>query len=220
MRRTRRSWRAARFLVVDVETTGLDPRRDEVISFAAVPVEEGRIVVAEAVEGLVRPRLAGPSPTIEIHGIRPQDLLEAPSAPGALAPLGAAVRGRIVVAHGAWVERAFLAPLLRPHAVRLPRRLVDTAVLWRLLCLARGAADPGWRALGAVAEALGLPVHRPHEAGGDALTTAQAFLALATHLEAHGAGTVGAMFGARRRVEGWRLHGGWGVGRGAVARDA
>jgi DNA polymerase III epsilon subunit-like protein len=27
-------------------------------------------------------------------------------------------------------------------------------------------------------------VHRPHHAGGDALTTAQVFLALATHLEA------------------------------------
>jgi DNA polymerase-3 subunit epsilon len=106
------------------------------------------------------------------------------------------------------VERDFLAPLLRAHAVRLPRRLVDTAILWRLLCLARGHADPGWRALGAVAEELGLPVHRPHEAGGDALTAAQVFLALATHLEAHGVGTLGALVGARRRLEGWRLHGG------------
>ena len=38
----RSSWRSARFLVVDVETTGLDLSRDEIVSFAGVPVEEGR----------------------------------------------------------------------------------------------------------------------------------------------------------------------------------
>jgi DNA polymerase III epsilon subunit-like protein len=34
-----------------------------------------------------------------------------------------------------------------------------------------------------MARSLGLPVHRPHEADGDALTTAQAFIALASHLD-------------------------------------
>jgi DNA polymerase-3 subunit epsilon len=109
------------------------------------------------------------------------------------------------------VERAFLAPLLRPHAIGLPTRLVDTGVLWRLLCLARGRHDPGWRALGEVAEELGLPVHRPHEAAGDALTAAQAFLALATHLEGEGAGSVGGLVGARARLDGWRLQGALGL---------
>jgi DNA polymerase III subunit epsilon len=33
-----------------------------------------------------------------------------------------------------------------------------------------------------VTSVLGLPLHRPHEASGDALTTAQAFVALATLL--------------------------------------
>ena len=41
-----------------------------------------------------------------------------------------------------------------------------------------------------MARDLGLPVHRPHHADGDALTTAQAFIALATHLEAFGPQTL------------------------------
>lgn len=188
-----------------METTGLDPRRDEVISFAAVPVEEARIVAGAAVRGLVRPRVPPPASSIEVHGLRPADLDAAPAAPQALEPLVGALRGRIPVAHAAWVERAFLAPHLRALGFRLPRRAVDTALLWRMLSIARGQEDPGWWALSALAGALDLPAHRPHEAEGDALTTAQVLLALATHLEAHGRATVGALTGARWYVRGWQL---------------
>ena len=40
---------------------------------------------------------------------------------------------------------------------------------------------------------LGLPVHSPHVAEGDALTTAQLFLALATHLDQMEPQTIGSL---------------------------
>jgi DNA polymerase III subunit epsilon len=204
-------WRAARFLAVDVETTGLDPRADEVVSFAAVPVEGGRVRASDAVSGLVRPSFPPPGPSVEIHGLRGADLAAAPPPGEALAPLAAALRGRVPVAHAAWVERSFL----RPQGVGMPRRVLDTAVLWRALCVQRGEGDPGWRPLTELAEALGLPAHRPHDAEGDALTAAQVFIALATHLEAHGRGTVRALAGARWSVRAWRLwHGPGRLSRG------
>jgi DNA polymerase-3 subunit epsilon len=199
------SWRAARFAVVDVETTGLDRRTDEVLSFAAVPIESGRALAGAAVTGLVRPTRRPSPASIEIHGLLAADLAAAPPAPGAFAPLVAVLRGRIPVAHAAWVERDFLRPRLRPLGYRIPRRIIDTAVLWRALCIDRGDGDPGWSALDAVAAALELPAHRPHVAAGDALTTAQVFLALATHLEARGNGTVRALAGARWTVRAHRL---------------
>ena len=200
-----RSWRSARFLVVDVETTGLDPARDEIVSFAALPVEHGRVLTAAAVGGLVHPDAAPAPASLKIHGLRAADLATAPGAAEALAPLAAAVRGRTPVAHAAWVERAFLRKPLGALGTRLPRRMVDTALLWRLLCIQRGDGDPGWCALSTVAQGLGLPAHRPHVAEGDALTTAQAFLALATHLEARGRGSVRELTGAGWFVRGWRL---------------
>ncbi|MDP8977546.1 MAG: 3'-5' exonuclease, partial [Actinomycetota bacterium] len=57
----------------------------------------------------------------------------------------------------------------------------------------REATTPGSASapnLTALAGRLGVPVHRPHHAFGDALTTAEVFLALATRLEAAGAGLV------------------------------
>jgi DNA polymerase-3 subunit epsilon len=189
-------------VVVDLEATGLDPRVDEVLSFAAVPVEGGRIVAEATVRGLVRPAAPPPRHSVEIHGLRTSDLA---TAPAALAPLAAALAGRVPVAHAAWIEREFLVPCLRELGVRPPRRFVDTAVLWRLLCVERREPDPGVCSLASVAAALGLPTHRPHEAEGDALTTAQVFLALATHLESHGRGTVGALTRARWHLRGWEL---------------
>lgn len=198
-------WRTARFIAVDVETTGLDPSRHEVISFAAVPIDGGRVLAAGAVRGLARPTKPPPGASIEIHGLRAADLASAPLAPEALRPLAAALAGRIPVAHAAWIERAFLEPHLGALGTRLPRRMVDTALLWRLLTIERGGRDPGTSELGALAAALGLPSHRPHQAEGDALTTAQAFLALATHLEAHGRGRVRDLTDAAWRLRSWQL---------------
>jgi DNA polymerase-3 subunit epsilon len=205
------AWRSARFAVVDVETTGLDPRSDEILSFAVVPVDEGRVIARSAVAGLVRPAGRPPAESIEIHGLREVDLAAAPRAPEALTPLVGALDGRVPVAHAAWVERDFLRPRLRPLGYRFPRRVVDTALLWRWLCIQRGHGDPGSCALAAVAEALGLPAHRPHVAEGDALTTAQAFLALATQLEAGGQGSLRDLTGARWSLRAHRL---WHSARG------
>lgn len=76
-RRTR--WREAPLCALDFETTGLDPARDEIISFGAVPIDGGRIRVAGAVEGLVRPRRMPGGATVRVHGILPADLAAAPT---------------------------------------------------------------------------------------------------------------------------------------------
>jgi DNA polymerase III subunit epsilon len=195
------SWRAARFIAIDVETTGLDPRRDEVISFAGIPIESARIIAPETVHGLVRPSVPSTGASVEIHGLRDYDLVGAPRAPEALAPLAAAMRGRVPVVHAQWVERTFL----RKGGCPLPRRIVDTAELWRLLSVERGEGDPGTCSLSTIAEGLGLPAHRPHTAEGDTLTAAQVFLAMATHLEVHGRSTVRDLTRTRRALRAWQV---------------
>jgi DNA polymerase-3 subunit epsilon len=200
------SWRDARLVCIDVELTGLDPRTDEVIAFGAVPIENGRIQAAGAVEGMVRPSASRRAASIEIHGIMPRDLDGAPPLAEALAPLVTAISGRTPIAHAAWVERAFLGPALRRAGGRLPRGIIDTAMLWRLLGILRDEVDPGYRQLQQITDALGLPSHHPHQALGDALTTAQVFLALATRLQALGHGKLSDMVHADRRVA---THGHW-----------
>jgi len=183
-------WREAGFCVVDLELTGLDARRDEIISFGAVPIEHGRVAADRTVYGLVRPTSSLSEASVLVHGIRRVDLEDSPALEEAIAPLVAAMTGKVLVAHAARVERAFLGAALRRFGLRLREPVVDTEVLGRLLMAERGATLPYFLRLGDLVAYLGLPEHRPHHALGDALTTAQAFLALASHLEVSGTSTV------------------------------
>lgn len=198
--RRRTPWRAARYCVVDLETTGLDPRRDEIVAWAAVPVDDGRVVLGGTVEGLVHPRRGVAAATVRVHGLRAADLAGAPDLAPATEALLTAMTGRVLVVHSARVERAFLGPALARRGVRLSAPVLDTAVLGRLWMWYDGQPVPRFLDLGRLAETLGLPVHRPHEASGDALTTAQAFVALATRLERHGPETVGTLAAALPRL--------------------
>jgi DNA polymerase-3 subunit epsilon len=90
----------------------------------------------------------------------------------------------VLVAHHAAIERAFLGAALRRVGARLRGPVLDTAVLARVWLAERDGALPGRMTLGALARACGLPVHSPHTAIGDALTTAQLFLVAASQLDA------------------------------------
>lgn len=186
--------------MVDLELTGLNARADEIISFAAVPVEAGRVVAGAAVNGLCRPTRRVPDRSVLIHGLRGVDLAEAPRLDEALPSLLAAMAGRVLVAHVAWVERSFLRRALARQGVRLRGPVVDTHQLGRLWAYEQGRRSSP-EALDELATSLGLPVHRQHDALGDAMTTAQVFVALATLLDGRSEESVGSLAVAQSRCK-------------------
>lgn len=197
----RTPWREASFCAIDLELSGLDPRRHEIVSFGAIPIENGRVRLGGAVQGRVRPLRSMSEAAIRVHGIRAADLADAPPLDAAIDPLLAMLAGRIPVVHVAAIERSFLTPALRRQGLRLRRPMVDTSMLGLVwLCERDGRAPPSLT-LTDLALMLGLPAHHPHDALGDALTTAQAFIALSTHLDARRAETARSLTSAARRLE-------------------
>lgn len=183
----RTDWRSASWAVVDLETTGLDPAVDEIIAVGVVPIDGGRVIPGAGLYRLVRPTRGPTAASIRVHGIRPADLEAAPPLDAVLDELLEALTGRRLVAHAAFVERGFLEPALAARGVPLRGDIADTRALGRvwLTEVDHGTVAP-LLGLTELATRLGLPAHRPHHALGDALTTAQVFLALATHLEHRG----------------------------------
>lgn len=189
----RTPWREAEFCVVDLETTGLDPATDEIISWAALQIAGGRLRASDIRHQLVRPRRMPDAETIVIHGLMEIDLAGAPALAETLDGLLEALAGKVLVAHVAAVEQGFLEPAFADHGVELTNPIVDTARLAAELLRRRGRRVPETIGLEPLAEELGVPAHRPHTADGDALTTAQVFLALATHLDVLEPQTVGSL---------------------------
>jgi DNA polymerase-3 subunit epsilon len=178
----RTPWRTAEFCVIDLETTGLDLRRDEIVAYGAAIVAQARIPCGRTAYGLVRPTRSASVAALKVHGLHPADLADAPTIDEAVDDLLGLLINRVVVAHAAWIERAFLDRALRRRGTSLGRRVIDTTALLRACGLANldSARVPD---LETASRELGLPVHTPHHALGDAFTTAQLFLALATRLE-------------------------------------
>jgi DNA polymerase-3 subunit epsilon len=197
----RTPWREARYCVVDLELSGLDPAVDEIISFGAVPIDGALIGAGRSLYGLARPTRPLPEASVVVHGIRTVDLEGAPPLDESILALLEALAGRVLVAHSASVERAFLGAAFRRQGIRLRGPVLDTAVLGRLMMLGRGEWPPRNLSLGSLAAMLGLPEHRPHHALGDALTTAQVFLSVASHLDEKGPETVGSLSRAPARLD-------------------
>lgn len=175
-------WRSIEYCAIDVETTGLDLRQDEIVSLGSTQIHDARIKAAGNFYREVRPRRLPSVDSIRVHGLRSIDLENALSLEEIIPDFAAQISGRVVIAHAAWIERAFLQRHLRRTGLEFSKLIIDTASLAR----AAGYAQEGngrEPSLEFLARRLNLPAYAPHNALGDALTTAVVFLALATRLE-------------------------------------
>ncbi len=187
----------ARLLAVDIETTGLDPRRDLVLAMGWVPIDGLSVRLGGAHGCIVRPprhprpvrgqAVAGPGSvgaSAAVHGLTDDVVAEGIPLAQALDELLVALTGRVLVAHFASIERDFLGAACRAiHGVDLPLTMIDTLELQRLLVGGPdGAVRPGALRLAAAREHYGLPRYRAHDALTDALACAELYLAQAAHL--------------------------------------
>ena len=178
-----RPWREVDYCSVDLETTGLDLRRDSIVSYGAVTVRGGRVVGSSAVYALARPNREPSPSSVAVHTLRAVDCADAPGDRETGHALSALLEDKVLVAHAAWIETTLLKRYLAKVGRRLSPLVVDTAALARAVSLAppEGNAEPSLEWL---AYQLRLPCYTPHHALGDAMTTAIVFVALVSRLAA------------------------------------
>ena len=192
-------WRQAGWCALDLELTGLNPRKDVIIAVGAVPIEDGRLLLGKALYSLARTSKRSDRAAVLVHKLRVADLADAPPIGDVVTRLLETLSGRVPVFHTAAVEHAFLGPLLRRRWLRMPEA-ADTEALGRLWLRQREGQAPAGLPLAMLAGRLGLPVESPHNALGDALTTAKAFIALATHLDTRQPQTVSSLIQVDSRL--------------------
>lgn len=174
-------------VALDFETTGLDAQRDHVIAAGWVLIRGDRIVMATAREVRVRNgHEDGVGQSAVIHGIVDSDLDGADDVESLLEQLLPDLAGRAIVAHGAAIERNFLAALLRRlGGVAMPNPFIDTLALERQLVEVAGGRVRelhGDLTLDACRARRGLPDHQRHSAGADAIAAAELLLAQVAQL--------------------------------------
>ncbi|SDZ85578.1 exonuclease domain-containing protein [Microbulbifer marinus] len=168
-----------RYVVVDLETTGLSPEQDEIASIGWVAIEHGAILLATARHYKVRlEKDVGQSAIY--HQLTDSELQQGEPLATVLPRLLEAIAGSVLVFHNAQLDMGFLnrackslwgAPLLMP--------VEDTMQLEsRRLLNSHQAIPTGALRLFQCRRRYGLPDVAAHDALGDAIATAELWLAI------------------------------------------
>jgi len=148
--------------VIDVETTGLDPRVDRIIEIAVIFMVGGQVV--ERYGTLVNPEQAVPDEVVKLTGIDPASLTTAPRFAEVASEVASRLSGRVFVAYNLAFDRAFVTRELERCGIALTNTFfVDPLIFVRELHKGEGS-----KRLSAVAERLGIPLAAAHRATDDA----------------------------------------------------
>lgn len=165
-----------RVVVIDVETTGLQPGRHEVVQIGLVGLDPDTLENEWTYESLVAPQHPerADADAMAVHGIDEGRLRDAPPFADIADEVARMVEGVSLAGHNVWFDEAFLraevtrargAPACRWHYRRLDTASMAYPMLRAGLCERLSLA--------ALCRSLGVAHDKKHDALADALATAE-----------------------------------------------
>ncbi|MCY1418406.1 DNA polymerase III PolC-type [compost metagenome] len=170
------SLRSQRWVVLDLETSGLNTQRDQVLSIGAVVIEDGAIDFRQQFERTLYQRDHKLTSSVLIHGLGPSAIAAGCDPAEALLDLMTFIGNSPVLAFHAPFDQRMLSRALKDHlGYRLQHPFFDVAELAPLLnpqITLREAGLDDWTAC------FGLEAIERHNASADAMVTAELALIL------------------------------------------
>ena len=161
-----------KFCAIDIETTGLDAEKDEIIAFARVPIINLKILVHDSFHTIIRPRKYKIH-AMKYHGISEDNLESAPAFEQVAERILRALDG-ILVGYSVAFDYAFLRRHFRSWGVNLKRDLLDIVMIEKWLERRQAAEDQDLSFEGML-KGYGLKQYYRHNASADAFFAAQIF---------------------------------------------
>jgi DNA polymerase-3 subunit epsilon/CBS domain-containing protein len=185
-------------IVLDTETTGLDPVVARIVQIGAVVLRHGRLVADEHFDRLIDPGVPIPATATAIHGIDNAAIAGAARFAESLADFERFRADRLVIGHNIGFDLAMIARECRLAGLaHTPPASLDTRLLGQI-CFPSLAGYT----LEILANRLGVELDSSgrHDARGDAESAGVIFIALLPVLKEKGIRTVGEANQACRRL--------------------
>jgi len=171
--------RSGEVVVFDCETTGLDPKKDEIISIGAVKVKENRILTNEAMHIYVQQEKQISHESIMIHQIRHCDLEDAVPVKEAIEKFLYFIGSRTLAGYYLEFDVAMVNKYIKPMiGISLPNRQEEVSAIYydkKISIIPQGNIDLRFEA---IIDDLSLPKLQAHDALNDAVMTAMIYLKL------------------------------------------
>ena len=173
------------WVALDCETTGLNPRSDEIIAIGAVRILGNRVLTSERLELLVRPEHGVPAESIRVHRLREQDVQDGVPAEEAMRRLLHFIGARPLVGYYLEFDVAMInRTLKRTLGLTLPQEKIEVSRLYydhvfqQLPPHKQQENTEIDLRFATIMDALGLPTREAHDALNDAVMAALAFIKL------------------------------------------
>ena len=174
---------AGEWVTLDCETTGLDVRKDKIVSIGAVRIVGNRLLTGQRLALLVRPDKAMTGDNMRLHRLRESDVAKGLAPEQAMRRLLDFIGSRPLVGYFLEFDVAMLNREIWPMlGVRLPQRKVEVSAMYydyknRQLPAHQRGGDIDLR-FATMMNDLGLPQRDAHDAINDAVMAGLAFVKL------------------------------------------
>ncbi len=164
----------ANIVFVDLETTGLNPLRHEIIEIGYIVVKQPKLEVIEEGAIKVRPKhiQTASKGALKLNKYNKKDWEKAVPLKKALQILAKKSRGAVFVGHNIWMDMCFLEIAFQREKVKrfYDYHVLDTVSLAFSKLRGRGEEIKHY-SLKELAKYFGIKMERPHEALSDARAT-------------------------------------------------
>jgi DNA polymerase-3 subunit epsilon len=168
----------ATFTVVDLETTGLNPKTSEIIEIAAIKVEGN--VITEKFHTLIKPSIGFiPEYITKLTGITNPLVIDKPKIEQVFPHFLEFTKNSIIIAHNAKFDISFL----NEASFQLTGKLIQNPVICTLVLANRLFPDLKSKSLTNLAYHFNIPYHRKHRALADAEVTYELFKKFVDYLQ-------------------------------------
>lgn len=167
------------YICFDCETTGLDPKVDDIISIGAVLIKDNTIVSSKKFVKFVKPKTKLQANAIKIHHIRECDLEDAEDINNVINEFIDFIGNRKLVGYFLEFDINMINKYLKPKlGITLPNKAYEVSAIYhdyKIEIIPQGHIDLRFNS---IMEDLQIPFMGKHDAYNDALMTAMMFLKL------------------------------------------
>lgn len=169
--------RSGEYVCFDCETTGLDPKSDDIISIGAVIIKENKILTSRKFERLIKPNTKLAEDAIKIHQIRECDLEDASELEDVIYEFLDFIGNRPLVGYYLEFDVAMVNKYIKPRlGIVLPNEMIEVSALYydkKIERIPQGNIDLRFDS---IMRDLALPIMEKHNAINDAVMTSLIFL--------------------------------------------
>jgi len=167
------------YVCLDCETTGLNPRKDEILSIGAVIIKENKILMRKTLNIFVKPSKNVTEESIKIHHIRPIDLENGVDPKDAILELLEFIGNRPIVGYYIKFDIAMISKYTKKYiGISLPNLQVEVSSMY--FKTRKRSSDYEFIDLkfDTIMKELDIPELGKHDALNDAIMTSMIFLKL------------------------------------------